>query len=142
MSHFYLCNVFSTKKSMAPQLRRLGVGAKTSCLSKFLHPSEQIRNKYPNPVAGHRLEGCVVVRQEIKSVSRKDQLCVVVRHDDFKAGEDHIELHAVKRYFRVTMEGDPDLFFDVGPTTDNGKLMKLRLPSQQLWMKQSMGALK
>ena len=33
--------------------------------------------------------------QEMKSVSRKDQLCIVVRHDDFKAGDDHIELHAV-----------------------------------------------
>ena len=54
-------------------------------------------------------------------MSRKDQLCIVVRHDDFKAGDDHIKLHAVKCYFQVTMEGDPDLFFDVGPTTDNGE---------------------
>ena len=50
-------------------------------------------------VAGHCLEGCVVVWQEMKSVSRKDQLCIVVRHDDFKAGDNHIELHAVKHYF-------------------------------------------
>ena len=113
---------------MAPQLRQLGVGAKTSCLSKFLHPSEQIRNKYPNPVAGHRLEGCVVVRQEMKSMSWKDQLCIVVQHDDFKAGDDHIELHAVKCYFRVTTEGDLDLFFDVAPTTDNGEANEAQTP--------------
>ena len=113
---------------MAPQLCRLGVGAKTSCLSKFLHPSEQTRNKYPNPVAGHHLEGCVVVWQEMKSVSWKDQLCIVVQHNDFKAGNDHIELHAVKCYFQVTMEGDLDLFFDVAPTTDNGEADEAQTP--------------
>ena len=90
MSHFYLFYVFFNQKSMAPQLRQLGVGTKTSCLSKFLHPSEQIRNKYPNPVAGHCLEGCVVVWQ-------------------------------------VT-EGDPDLFFDVSPTTDNGEANEAQTP--------------
>ena len=88
--------VFSFKKSMALQLSRIGVGAKTSCLSKFLHPSEHIRNKFPNSVAGHRVEGCVVVRQEVKHVTKRDQLCVVVRHDDFKMDDEHIELHAVK----------------------------------------------
>ena len=66
--------------------------------------------------------------QEMKSMSQKDQLCIVVRHDDIKAGNDHIKLHAVKRYFRVTMEGDPDLFFDVAPTTDNGKANEAQTP--------------
>ena len=98
---------------MAPHLRRLGVGAKTSCLSKFIHPSEHIRNKYPNPIQGHRLEGCVVVRQEVKKVSRRDQLCVVIHHDDFKtSSDDFVELYAVKRYLKVTEEGSPDYFFD------------------------------
>ena len=75
------------------------VRAKTSCLSKFMHPSKHIRNKFPNPVAGHCLEGCIVVWQEVKRVTKRDQLCVVVQHNDFKAGNEHIELHAVKRYF-------------------------------------------
>ena len=52
------------------------------------------------------------MRQEVKHVTKRDQLCVVVRHNDFKADDEHIELHAVKRYFRVTEEGDRDLFFD------------------------------
>ena len=65
--------------------------------------------------------------QEMKSVLQKDQLCIVVQHDDFKAGNDHIELHAVKRYFRTT-EGDPDLFFDVAPTTDNGEANEAQTP--------------
>ena len=45
-------------------------------------------------------------------MTKRDQLCVVVRHDDFKADDKHIELHAVKQYLRVMEEGDPDLFFD------------------------------
>ena len=84
---------------MAPQVHRLGVRAKTSCLSKFMHSSEHIRNKFPNPVAGPCLEGCIVVWQEVKCVTKRDQLCVVVQHNDFKADDEHIELHAVKRYF-------------------------------------------
>ena len=77
-----------------------------------MHPSEHIRNKFPNTVAGHHLEGCIVVWQEVKHVTKRDQLCVVVWHNDFKVDDEHIKLHAVKRYFRVTEEGDPDLFFD------------------------------
>ena len=104
---------FLAKKTMAPHLRRLGVGAKTSCLSRFIHPSEHIRNKYPNPIQGHRLEWCVVVRQEVKKVSRRDQLCVVIHHNDFKtSSDDFIELYAVKHYLKVTEEGSPDYFFD------------------------------
>ena len=52
------------------------------------------------------------MQQEVKCVTKRDQLCVVVRHDNFKADNEHIELHAVKRYFQVMEEGDPDLFFD------------------------------
>ena len=55
----------------------------------------------------------MVVCQELKKVTRKDQLCVIVHHDDFKTMEDvFIEIHAVKRYFKVTEEGNQDLFFD------------------------------
>ena len=108
-----MCNVFLIKKMMALQLRRLGVRAKCSCLSHFVHPSQHIRDKYPNPVSGHRLEGCLTIRQEVKKVSRRDQLCIIVHHDDFKMADgEFIELHAVKQYFKVTEEGDPDLFFD------------------------------
>ena len=111
--------VFSQKKHVAPQVHQLGVRAKTSCLSKFMHPSEHIRNKFPNPVAGHHFEGCIVVWQEVKYVTKRDQLCVVVWDDDFKADNEHIELHSVKQYFQVMEEGNPDLFFD-NPGTSVG----------------------
>ena len=120
---------------MALQLRRILVRAKTSCLSKFMHPSEHIRNIFPNPVAGHCLEGCIVVRQEVKHVTKRDQLCFVVQHNDFKADDKHIKLHAVKRYFRVMEEGDPDLFFD-DPVQLEVRRMQLQFPSQKLLMMQ------
>ena len=98
---------------MAPELHHLGVVVKVSCLSQFIHPSEHIRSRYPNPVSGHHLEGCVVVHQEVKKVKRKDQLCIVIRHDNFKTTEDEfIKLHAVKHYFKETEEGDTDLLFN------------------------------
>ena len=55
----------------------------------------------------------MVVRQEVKKVSRRDQLSVVIHHDDFKtSSDDFVELYAVKRYLKVTEEGSPDYFFD------------------------------
>ena len=112
MLQLSMCNVFLIKK-MAPQLHELGVRAKCSCLSRFVHPSQHKRNKYPNPVSGHRLEGCLTIHQEVKNVSRRDQLWIIIHHDDFKMVDgEFIELHDVKRYFKVTEEGDLDLFFD------------------------------
>ena len=77
-----------------------------------MRPSEHIRNKFPNPVAGHHLEGCIVVWQEVKCVTKRDQLCVVVWDDNIKADDEHIELHTVQQYFQVMAEDDPDHFFD------------------------------
>ena len=67
------------------------------------------------------MEGCVVVWQEVKCVTKRHQLCVVVQHDDFKADDEHIELHAVKQYFQVMEEGDPDIFFDDPGTSVGGE---------------------
>lgn len=92
----------------------MGKGAEVTCLTKYLHPSEHIRNKHPNLQSGHRTEGCIVLRQEIKKVNRRDQLCIVVRHDDYKTDDGgSMELHAVKQWFRITKEGPAADFFVV-----------------------------
>ena len=88
-----------------------GKGAIVSALSRFIHPSEHIRNKFPNPVHGHQLAGCVTLQQEVKKVNRKDQLYLVIRHDDFKNDDDFIELHVVVKHWKVEVEGDPDVCF-------------------------------
>ena len=75
-----------------PRMKHLGKGAIVSALLKFFHPSELIRNKYLNPVHGHRLSGCIALRQEVKKVNRKEQLCVVIHHEEFKTGDKYDEL--------------------------------------------------
>ena len=47
----------------------------------------------------------------MKEVNHKDQLCLVVHHDDFKNNDDFIELHAFVKHWKVEVEGDPDLCF-------------------------------
>ena len=94
-----------------PHTKHLGKGAIVSSLLKFLHPSELIRKKYPNPVHGHHLSGCIALRQEVKKVNRKEQLCLVVHHLEFKTGDEYDALHAVVKHWKVHTEGDPDLFF-------------------------------
>ena len=87
------------------QTKQHGKGAIVSALSRFIHPSEHIRNKFPNPVHGHQLVGCVTLRQEVKKVNRKNQLCIVVCHNDFKNDDDFIKLHAVVKHWKVEVEG-------------------------------------
>jgi Transposase IS4 len=106
-------STFSTLKIMPPRSKTMGKGATVSILSKYLHPSEHIRNKWSNPLHGHRLENLTVVRREDKTISRTTQQAVVVTHPEFKDGNNNlIELHANKRWFRVDREGPVDLFFD------------------------------
>ena len=109
------------QKIMAPWLDNHGVSAIVSALLRFIHPSKHIHNKFPNVVQGQQLENCVTICQEVKKVSRKEQLVLVVNHEDFKnPDESYIKLHGVKRYWKVSQEGHPDYFFDaIAPTDEN-----------------------
>ena len=82
---------------MALQLDNHGVGAIVLALLRFIHPSKHIHIKFPDVVQGQLLENCVTIRQEVKKVTQKDQLVLVVNHEDFKNPDDsYIELHGVK----------------------------------------------
>ena len=97
---------------MAPQLDNHGVGANVSALLRFIHPSKHICNKFPNVVQGQRLENCVTICLEVKKVSWKEQLVLVVCHEDFKNLYDsYIKLHGMKQSWKVSQEGHPDYFF-------------------------------
>ena len=101
-------------KNMSPQKKAHGKGATVSSLIKFLHLSQLIHNKYPNPENGQRLEGCLMIHQEVKKINWKDQLAIVVKHDDFVGtDQEPQELYAVKKHFSIQVEGDLDFFFDV-----------------------------
>ena len=104
---------------MALQSDNHGVSAIVSALLRFIHPSKHIHNKFLNVVQGQWLENCVAIRHKVKKVSRKEQLVLVVHHEDFKNLDDsYIELHGMKRYWKVSQEGHPDYFFDAITTTD------------------------
>ena len=48
---------------------------------------------------------------EEKVVSRKKQLTIVVTSNDFKDGEDFVELHTIPQWFKVIQEGPAMYFF-------------------------------
>ena len=114
---------------MTPRAKRHGVGASVKVLLKFLHPSELVRNKYPNLQSGQQLKGCTTIRQEVKCISRRDQLSLVVMHNNFHNNKGNLhELHAVKCYFTVEEEGDLDLFFDAAALGQEPEGQQVPLP--------------
>ena len=86
----------------------MGKGATVSIQSNYAHPYEHIRAKFVNPEKGHKLQNYIILRQEVKKISRKYQLTVFVTHPDLKSGDDMIELHAVKQWFVIEEWGKKD----------------------------------
>ena len=95
-----------------PKNKRLrhGVGAKISVYKKFLHPRAAVSNKYPNAMKNDVLDNLLVISQEEKLVSKRRQVCLTMRHEDF---DDRQILHAVARFCKVTEEGPVESFFDL-----------------------------
>ena len=106
---------------MARKKKTMGAGAVISVLSKLIHPSEHIREKFINPVDGHRLEGGVVLRLETKSINRRDQRAIVFRHEDFES----VELYAVQRFCRIETEGHSDHFFKENSEEGEGEQLQV-----------------
>jgi len=97
---------------MAPQQLTLGKDAVVAIDLRYIHPSELIRNKFPNRQQGDRLENCRVTGLESLKVNKKEQLVVTFHHDDFKDDNGSFsKLYAVKRWAKVTSEGPPEFFF-------------------------------
>ena len=57
---------------MSPKSPKLcaGVGAVVSVMSKFVHPSKSISDKYHNRLKNHKLQGVVLVEVDAKFVRR------------------------------------------------------------------------
>ena len=91
---------------MSRQLK-VGTGADCSVLIRMLHPSKLVNDTLTNREASERLVGLVALRKELKLVNRREQQCVVFRHDLFP----NKELHCCMRYCKVHKEGDPVHFF-------------------------------
>ena len=95
-----------------PKNKRLrhGVGAKISVYKKFLHPRKAISTKYPNATKNDVLDNLLVIGQEEKLVSKRRQVCLTMRHQNFDDGQ---ILHAVARFCKVTEEGPVESLFDM-----------------------------
>ena len=109
-SHFvpssHVTIIFLCQK-MPNHRRQLGKGAIVSALLSYLHPSKHIRDKYPNVTKGQRLEDLKVLRKEVKTVRRKEVMCIVMSHKHFEG----LELYCIERWCKVITERPPDYFF-------------------------------
>ena len=94
---------------MPRKKKTMGVGATVRILKRFVHPSEHIRKKYKNVKKDDRLVDCLVIKKEDRVVNRRQQECIVFRHDDFP----NIELYGVERYCMIQTEGPVGGFFNV-----------------------------
>lgn len=81
-----------------------GIGAICQVVKRLLHPRKLIADKYPNAQKNDVLGDLLAVGCEEKTVGKKPQLCILMRHSDFDDGE---ILYAVVRYCRVLTEGPP-----------------------------------
>ena len=94
-----------------PKLKA-GIGAKCSALIKFLHPSKLVTDTLLNTQSNARLSDLVAIRKESRRVSRRDQTCVVFRHDSFP----NKELYCVEKFCKVLEGGDPVDYFGTAET--------------------------
>ena len=88
--------------------KRLGVGANCSVLLKYLHPAKYIDETYVNYDKKKRLEDCTAYRQEVRTVNRKEQVVILLRHDDHTDRE----IYACRRWVKVVTEGAIEHIFD------------------------------
>ena len=63
--------------------KKLGVGAKCSCYTKYLHPAKVVSERYVNQLVNNVAKNLLCIRKEKKIVNRVKSMCVVFRHDDF-----------------------------------------------------------
>ena len=113
------CGEFFNQKNSMPKNKRHchGVGAKVSIYMKFLHPRKAVSTRYPHYTKTEVLDNLLVVAQEEEKlvVSKRQQVCLTMQHDDFDNG--HI-LHAVAQYCKVTEEGPIKSLFNIAPSNN------------------------
>ena len=92
---------------MPRKKKSMGIGATVTVLTRLVHPSEHIREKYPNLEKDHRFENCVVTGRCKKKVNRKEQTVVTFRCNEIE----NVVLYAVERYCNIIEEGPKESFF-------------------------------
>lgn len=99
---------------MSQAKKMMDIDAIVSVLIKYVHHSDLIRAKFPNPQSGDWLGGCLMTGKCTKYVCRKGQVAITFRNEDFEK-----ELCAVQRDCRIEEGGlASDLFFSINETVE------------------------
>ena len=85
----------------APQRKRQGLGASCSVLLHYLHSYKLIYDRYSNKENCGALGGLIITRIDVIRVTRKEQLCIFMIHEDFG---DH-EFQCAQKWVIVIREG-------------------------------------
>ena len=87
--------------SNTPRKKIQGVGASCSVLPQYLQPSKLIYDRYPNKDKRDVIGGIIITQRDVIRVTRREQLCIFMKHEDFG---DH-ELHCIQKWVRFIREG-------------------------------------
>ena len=83
-------------------------GATCSVLLKFLRPSKEVKERFPNVTVNQQLDDLVAVRQDIITRGRCAYLVVYFTSPTFPG----LQLHAARNKTAILQEGDPGAFWD------------------------------
>ena len=78
-------------------------------MSKFVHPSKSISDKYSNWPKNHKLQGVVLVEVDAKVVRRGTNTILVFVFTHFYFPDE--QFYDAKRYIHVTKESEEDSVF-------------------------------
>ena len=95
--------------SNSPRKKRQGVDASYSVLLCYIHPPKLTFGSYPKKDRCDDIIGIIVIRREVIRVTRRENICYFMQHEEFK---DH-ELHCVQRWDRFNIEGSDSHVFKV-----------------------------
>ena len=93
----------------APRKKRRGIGASCSVLIRYLYPSNLVSERYPNKDKCDALGGIIITKRDVRRFTRRGQLFIFMKHEDFKDKE----LHCVQRWVIVDTEGSDVHFFNI-----------------------------
>ena len=99
---------------MTPRLR-FGVGRVVICMSRFIHPSKPICEKYPNRPKYHKLEDLILIAESEISIRRGGVLAKVYKFSHLNFLD--VIFYAAKWYVHMKLEGSAEDFFVVVEAT-------------------------
>ena len=92
------------KKSLYFGKRSLGI-----CISRFIHQSKMIRDKYPNCPKSHKIDKLVLIAEAKYKIRRNSGVSNI--YTFLHAYFGGVEFYATRKYVNLTKEGREEDFF-------------------------------